>query len=265
MQSNSILEALEQAVAQRNKLSAELAKCGGHIAELIAQAVTENVAIDPVLQDLKPLIPRQSAARPVDNTSTHTPTPAAPKKAAPSATPRSRAWEVIQGADMGHGMTADELLGRLQSEGYADLRVATVQGWLSYWNGVGSLRRVPGAVFPTYVPNSKGTFHSLTGKLAPTPSGNDPVPPLLREAQLAVQEAGGRMHSGELAASFNVNPYELGTQLSGLLRRVGIRRPAEGKVRSGPRGQLAPGFTEECLNQAIAIFEASGGAGSSPG
>ncbi|MDN3053242.1 hypothetical protein PH213_01485 [Streptomyces sp. SRF1] len=84
----------------------------------------------------------------------------------------------------------------------------------------------------------------------PSTSSTDAVPPLLQQAYDAVTAAGGRMHTADLATQLGIDTTELGTELSRILRAVGVERPGKGTVRAG-NGESRTGYLAETLSEAI--------------
>ncbi|MBT2382096.1 hypothetical protein [Streptomyces sp. ISL-11] len=80
----------------------------------------------------------------------------------------------------------------------------------------------------------------------------DPVPQLLRDAHQAVIAAGGRMHSGTLAAALDLEPSAFGAELNKILKTVGVTRPGAGTVRIGDDSKV--GYLAETLAEAITRY-----------
>ncbi|MEU6914059.1 hypothetical protein [Streptomyces olindensis] len=245
-----ILEDLDQAVSRRNALSAELMTCDGEIAELIAQAVVSGLTVESALCKMKPLIPRQRTRR-------------SGGRERPGLVPaefialsRNRAWEVLSSADREEGCTSDELLSSLRHEGHVHLSRSHVDGWITYWERLGRVRRLADCEAPAYAVVDDRLMRPLAEAFAGHSTFGDPVPYLLRAVLTEVEASGkGCLYTGTIAAALGVSAYELGATLCPLLRSVGVHRPGDGRVREMPGGLLAPGFTEECLRTAVAAFE----------
>ncbi|MER5969400.1 AAA family ATPase [Streptomyces sp. NPDC002055] len=83
-----------------------------------------------------------------------------------------------------------------------------------------------------------------------------PVPRLLADAHNEVVAAGGRMHTGDLAARLGMDATALGTELGELLRQVGVERPGVGTVRAGTEGKPKAGYLADTLADAIRRYHA---------
>ncbi|MGV9315191.1 FtsK/SpoIIIE domain-containing protein [Streptomyces sp. NPDC003691] len=80
----------------------------------------------------------------------------------------------------------------------------------------------------------------------------DGVPVLLLRAHRIVSDAGGRMHTGPLAQGLGYEDARtLGITLNGLLRRVGVERPAGGQLRVPGTEKPGLGYYAETLAAAI--------------
>ncbi|MFE3770797.1 hypothetical protein [Streptomyces sp. NPDC059122] len=85
------------------------------------------------------------------------------------------------------------------------------------------------------------------------------VPALLVRAHAVVSATPEReMASRDLAAALAHNANTIGPDLCALLREVGVVRPNKGKInaRYEKIGNRLPGFTADCLNQAIDAYSA---------
>lgn len=86
-----------------------------------------------------------------------------------------------------------------------------------------------------------------TGGPADRPSE---VPALLVEVHQTVVEAGGKMHTADIAAAHDMDPTALGTELGALLRKVGVERRSS-NVRAGADNASRAGFDAATLQEAI--------------
>ncbi|MER6445509.1 hypothetical protein [Streptomyces venezuelae] len=87
--------------------------------------------------------------------------------------------------------------------------------------------------------------------------GPEGVPVLLVRAHAAVSSTTEKeMASRDLAAVLGRNPNTIGPDLCTLLREVGVVRPGRGRIKAcyeGTNSRL-PGFTTDCLQQAIDAY-----------
>ncbi len=86
-----------------------------------------------------------------------------------------------------------------------------------------------------------------TGGPADRPSD---VPSLLVEVHQTVVEAGGKMHTADIAAAHDMDVTALGTELGALLRKVGVKRTSP-NVRAGADNASRAGFDAAILQEAI--------------
>ncbi|MEH6374584.1 hypothetical protein V7793_09635 [Streptomyces sp. KLMMK] len=80
----------------------------------------------------------------------------------------------------------------------------------------------------------------------------DRVPRLLLDAHQTVTEAGGRLHTGDLATRLDLDAVALGKELSQILKTVGVERPGIGSVRIGDVSKS--GYLAETLAEAITRY-----------
>ncbi len=112
--------------------------------------------------------------------------------------------------------------------------------------------KLASAPFPVSRASMESVAVSVDQPAADFPADPDQgIPALLLRAHDAIQNAGGQMHTADLATLLGEETQALGTELSKLLRAVGIRRPRNGTIRIGSSGAIRTGF--EAATLAVAI------------
>jgi len=176
--------------------------------------------------------------------------------AAISAVYRNRVWELFLETGGARARTVSDLMIALLAEGYSLVTPMDVRTWIARWELLGRLRRTADDRIPSYELVDGGRDRAYVDERFLVPTEADPVPLLLR---LAFDEfsASGRkvLHTRTLAAALGISSYLFGAHLGPLVRESGALRPA-GNVREVPGGPLAPGYSEECLRQTVAAYEA---------
>ncbi|MFF7248970.1 hypothetical protein ACFZBU_34245 [Embleya sp. NPDC008237] len=110
-------------------------------------------------------------------------------------------------------------------------------------------------------PGGDDAFAAVLAQTGPTQWGDRPaqarenttgdaVPELLTRAHRAVEDAGGRMHTADLADALGMDAQSLGNELGALMRAVGVSRRGTGMFRIDG-GTPRPGFHAETLAEAI--------------
>ncbi|MFI6981542.1 hypothetical protein ACIBSV_23505 [Embleya sp. NPDC050154] len=117
---------------------------------------------------------------------------------------------------------------------------------------------------PTGPDGEDDAFERVLAQTGPTQWGDratgpreeteDAAPDLLVRAHRALEEAGGRMYTADLADELGMDAQTLGNELGALMRTVGVNRPGAGTVRIS--GQARPGFYAATLAKAIANYRA---------
>ncbi len=169
---------------------------------------------------------------------------------------RDRTWGLLLETGGKKTKTVSDLTIALLVEGHSHVTPRNVATWLTRWELLGRIRMIANHPAPSYELVDGGRDRTQVGKQLLVPSSDDPVPLLLRAAFDEIGASGKKwLHTRTLAAAAGIRSYEFGAYLGPLVRAVGVHRPPQ-KVREVPGGPLAPGYTEECLRQAVAAYEA---------
>ncbi|MEU6352917.1 hypothetical protein ABZ896_26920 [Streptomyces sp. NPDC047072] len=173
-----------------------------------------------------------------------------------TAVSRDRAWELLLETGGKGAKTVSDLIVALLAEGHSHVTPRNVAAWLTRWELLGRIQATDNRPAPAYELVDSGRDRTRVDPRLLVPSSDDPVPLLLRAAYDEIRASGKKwLHTRTLAASAGFRSYEFGAHLGPLVRAVGVHRPAQ-NVREVPGGPLAPGYTEECLRQAVAAYEA---------
>lgn len=103
---------------------------------------------------------------------------------------------------------------------------------------------------PTPAPEAAIPTPTASGEAEP----NTAVPPLLARAHQTVVRVGGTMYTSDLAAALGMGTQQLGTELTKMLRAVGVNRPKNGSVSPAPGKPFRTGFTAETLATGVATY-----------
>jgi hypothetical protein len=238
MSSHATLEDLALPVSQMNKLLSEM-----------LSSSTPRAAATPTYTAVSPLIPPQRTRRTDE------------KRRVPpgiTAVSRDRTWELLLETGRKRSRTVSDLTIALLAEGHSHVTPRNVATWLTHWELLGRIRCAANHPAPAYEVVDGGRDRTQVDQRLLVPSSSDdPVPLLLRAAFDEIRVSGKKwLHTRTLAAAAGIRSYEFGAHLGPLVRAAGVHRPTQ-KVREVPGGPLAPGYTEECLDQAVAAYEAS--------